>query len=90
MEIAFDDSDTELLTLEDCSDIYLKHLKELEFGNFAYRVGEMELVKLMLANSPVLKKVRSSCMALALDRRLGSIWSRPAFGRRRMKQRNLK
>ena len=30
----------------------------MEFENFADRVGEMEFVKLMLAKSPVLKKVR--------------------------------
>ena len=39
-------------------DIRLEHLKELEFENFVDWVGDMEFVKLMLAKSHVLKKMR--------------------------------
>lgn len=46
------------MTLKDCSDVWLEHLKELEIVGFAARKGEMEFVKLILAKSPVLVKVR--------------------------------
>nr|GEV27590.1 hypothetical protein [Tanacetum cinerariifolium] len=49
---------TNLVTLKNCSDIRLEHLKELEIVAFAARKGEMEFVKLILAKSPILMKVR--------------------------------
>ncbi|GJY30533.1 acyl-CoA dehydrogenase [Tanacetum coccineum] len=42
------------------SDIWLEHLNELEIGNFANLKVELKFVKLILAKSPVLKKVRIS------------------------------
>lgn len=46
------------VTPEDYSDIWLEHLKELEIENMIYRETELDFVKLVLAKSPVLKKVR--------------------------------
>ncbi|KAK9048523.1 hypothetical protein SSX86_032514 [Deinandra increscens subsp. villosa] len=45
-------------TVEDDSDIWLEHLNELEIVNMIYRNFELDFVKLILAKSPVLKKVR--------------------------------
>ncbi|GJT54199.1 F-box/FBD/LRR-repeat protein-like protein [Tanacetum coccineum] len=45
-------------TIEDCSDIWLEHLNELEIKNFSNEKDEMDFVKLILAKSPVLKKVK--------------------------------
>ncbi|GJZ07442.1 NBS-containing resistance-like protein [Tanacetum coccineum] len=45
---------------KDYSDIWLEHLNELEIGNFANLKVELKFVKLILAKSPVLKKVRIS------------------------------
>ena len=36
----------------------MEHLKELEIENMIYREIELDFVKLVLAKSPVLKKVR--------------------------------
>ncbi|KAI3822966.1 hypothetical protein L1987_10569 [Smallanthus sonchifolius] len=44
--------------LEDDSDIWLEHLNELEIINMIYRNAELDFVKLILAKSPVLKKLR--------------------------------
>ncbi|GKE59692.1 hypothetical protein Tco_1498877, partial [Tanacetum coccineum] len=41
----------------DCSDIWLQNLKELKISRFNNLVGESRFVKLILAKSPVLKKV---------------------------------
>ncbi|GKC68542.1 F-box/FBD/LRR-repeat protein-like protein [Tanacetum coccineum] len=46
------------VTLKDCSDIWLEHLKELEIVGFACQKAEMEFVKLIFAKSPVLRKVK--------------------------------
>ncbi|GKB93328.1 F-box/FBD/LRR-repeat protein-like protein [Tanacetum coccineum] len=58
--IGFNNADdgTNLVTLKNCSDIRLAHLKKLEIVAFAARKGEMEFVKLILAKSPILMKVR--------------------------------
>lgn len=44
-------------SLESCSDIWLEHLEELEIRNFIDLGVTMEFMKLILAKSPVLKKV---------------------------------
>ncbi|XP_071734053.1 F-box/FBD/LRR-repeat protein At1g13570-like [Rutidosis leptorrhynchoides] len=46
------------VTLEDCSNIWLEHLNELEILQFHYVENALNFVKLILAKSPVLKKVR--------------------------------
>ncbi|KAK1429024.1 hypothetical protein QVD17_11223 [Tagetes erecta] len=46
------------LIIEDYSDIVLEHLNELEILQFSNGEIEMDLVKLILAKSPVLKKAR--------------------------------
>ncbi|GKE67550.1 F-box/FBD/LRR-repeat protein-like protein, partial [Tanacetum coccineum] len=46
------------VTLESCSDIWLEHLQKLEIQGLAARNGEMEFVKVILAQSPVLMKAR--------------------------------
>ncbi|XP_076882875.1 F-box/FBD/LRR-repeat protein At1g13570-like [Bidens hawaiensis] len=48
----------DLFTLEDDSNIWLEHLNELEIVNMIYRDVELDFVKLILAKSPALKKVR--------------------------------
>ncbi|KAJ0555466.1 putative FBD domain-containing protein [Helianthus annuus] len=45
------------LTLEDYSDITLEHLNELEIVHFSDAENELDFVKLIMAKSPVLKKV---------------------------------
>ncbi|GJZ34976.1 general transcription and DNA repair factor IIH helicase subunit XPB1 [Tanacetum coccineum] len=55
--IFHDEDEQKFVTLEECPDIWLEHLKELEIVNFANFKGEMEFVKFILAKSPVLKKV---------------------------------
>ncbi|MFS8006052.1 putative FBD domain-containing protein [Helianthus anomalus] len=45
------------LTLEDYSDITLEHLNELEIIQFSDAENELDFVKLIMAKSPVLKKV---------------------------------
>ncbi|KAK1429030.1 hypothetical protein QVD17_11229 [Tagetes erecta] len=45
-------------TLEDDFDVWMVHLNELEITNLVYRNLELDFVKLVLAKSPVLKKVR--------------------------------
>ncbi|KAI7726256.1 hypothetical protein M8C21_008600, partial [Ambrosia artemisiifolia] len=45
-------------TLEDDLDIWLEHLKELEIVNMIYRNAELDFVKVILAKSPMLKKVK--------------------------------
>ncbi|GKC89626.1 F-box/FBD/LRR-repeat protein-like protein [Tanacetum coccineum] len=53
-----DESDKDCsYTIEDCSDIWLENLNELEITNFIYEKEELDFVKLILAKSPVLKKV---------------------------------
>nr|XP_043639682.1 F-box/FBD/LRR-repeat protein At1g13570-like [Erigeron canadensis] len=49
---------TDSITLEDYSDIWLERLNEFEIVDFINLELEMEFVKLILAKSPVLKKVR--------------------------------
>ena len=44
-------------TLGDCSDILLQNLKELKISRFSNSEVEINFVKLILAKSPVLKKV---------------------------------
>ncbi|GJX19733.1 F-box/FBD/LRR-repeat protein-like protein [Tanacetum coccineum] len=46
------------IAIEDYSDIWLEHLNELEMINFGNREYELDFVKLILAKSPMLKKVR--------------------------------
>ncbi|GJS06286.1 F-box/FBD/LRR-repeat protein-like protein [Tanacetum coccineum] len=53
-----DDDGKKFVTLKDCSDIWLEHLKELEIVGFACQKAEMEFVKLIFAQSPVLRKVK--------------------------------
>lgn len=43
--------------LKDYSDIWFEHLNEVEIINFYKRENELDFVKLILAKSPVLKKV---------------------------------
>nr|XP_043635136.1 uncharacterized protein LOC122606240 [Erigeron canadensis] len=43
--------------LEDAPDIWLEHMKEFEFKNFTNDKYELAFVRLILAKSPVLKKV---------------------------------
>lgn len=45
-------------TIEDCSDIWLEHLNELEIKNFSNEKDDLDFVKLILAKSPVLTKVK--------------------------------
>jgi len=45
-------------TLEDNLDFWLEHLVELEIENVVYCKPDLELITLILAKSPVLKKVR--------------------------------
>ncbi|XP_076892100.1 F-box/FBD/LRR-repeat protein At1g13570-like [Bidens hawaiensis] len=53
----FDESETAFVTIEDYSDIMLEHLNELEISEFSNKENELDVVKLILARSPVLKKV---------------------------------
>nr|XP_043608324.1 uncharacterized protein LOC122580117 [Erigeron canadensis] len=50
-------SRTESVTHEDYPDIWLENLNELEIFNFGNSKQELDLVKLILANSPMLKKL---------------------------------
>ncbi|KAJ0641810.1 putative F-box domain, FBD domain, leucine-rich repeat domain superfamily [Helianthus annuus] len=54
----FDESITGFVTLDDYSDIMLEYLNELEILHFSDADNELDFVKLILAKSPVLKKVR--------------------------------
>lgn len=45
-------------TLEDYADIWLEHLNKLHIIGFKNQGKELNFVKLILAKSPVLKKVR--------------------------------
>ncbi|KAJ0683278.1 putative FBD domain-containing protein [Helianthus annuus] len=49
---------TNFLDLEGYPDLKLDHLETLEIGNFSNLSLEIEFVKLIMAKSPVLKKVR--------------------------------
>lgn len=61
-------SQIDSVTLEDYSDIWLEHLNEFAFGNSKLN---LELVKLILAKSPVLKKVRITlCKQVTKDEEL--------------------
>ncbi|KAK9078994.1 hypothetical protein SSX86_000663 [Deinandra increscens subsp. villosa] len=63
-----DEVDMGSFTLEDYSDIVLEHLNELEIVEFTDAENELDFVKLILAKSPVLKKVRIfSCSASEED-----------------------
>ncbi|GKA36205.1 F-box/FBD/LRR-repeat protein-like protein [Tanacetum coccineum] len=53
-----DEFDMGPTTLEDYSDIWLEHLNELEMIKFGNNKHELDFVKLILAKSPMLKKVR--------------------------------
>ncbi|MFS7888979.1 putative F-box domain, FBD domain, leucine-rich repeat domain superfamily [Helianthus anomalus] len=55
---SFDESITGFVTLDDYSDIMLEHLNELEILHFSDADNELDFVKLILAKSPVLEKVR--------------------------------
>ncbi|GKA32500.1 F-box/FBD/LRR-repeat protein-like protein [Tanacetum coccineum] len=51
------DDDICSFTLKDYADIWLEHLNELNIGCFKNQRNELNFVKLILAKSPVLKKV---------------------------------
>ncbi|MFS8006062.1 putative FBD domain-containing protein [Helianthus anomalus] len=53
-----DEEDLGSFTLEDYSDIMFERLNELEIIHFGDTENELDFVKLVLAKSPVLKKVR--------------------------------
>nr|GEW13640.1 hypothetical protein [Tanacetum cinerariifolium] len=53
-----DEDGKKFVTLKDCSDIWLEHLKELDIVGFACQKAEMEFAKLIFAKSPVLRKVK--------------------------------
>ncbi|MFS8006064.1 putative FBD domain-containing protein [Helianthus anomalus] len=53
-----DEEDLGSFTLEDYSDIMFEHLNELEIIHFGDTENELDFVKLVLAKSHVLKKVR--------------------------------
>ncbi|XP_071703202.1 F-box/FBD/LRR-repeat protein At1g13570-like [Rutidosis leptorrhynchoides] len=55
--MGFDD-DLFSVTMRECSDIWLEHLIELEIDGFGNKKPYLEFVKLILAKSPVLKKLR--------------------------------
>ncbi|KAL8245591.1 hypothetical protein R6Q59_011849 [Mikania micrantha] len=58
-------------TLEDDSNIWLEHLNDFEIINMIYRNFELDFVKIILAKSPVLKKVRIFlCNEVARDEAL--------------------
>lgn len=48
----------DFIKLQDDPDFKLDHLEELKMSNFSNFAIEMEFVKLVMAKSPVLKKVR--------------------------------
>ncbi|XP_071703591.1 F-box/FBD/LRR-repeat protein At1g13570-like [Rutidosis leptorrhynchoides] len=52
------DDDLFYVTMQDCSDIWLEHLIELEISVFGNKKFDLEIVKLILAKSPNLKTVR--------------------------------
>ncbi|KAI7742919.1 hypothetical protein M8C21_008724, partial [Ambrosia artemisiifolia] len=52
-----EDEEIGSFTLDDYSDIMLEHLKELEFQDFGDQENELDFVQLILARSPVLKRV---------------------------------
>ncbi|XP_071703580.1 F-box/FBD/LRR-repeat protein At1g13570-like [Rutidosis leptorrhynchoides] len=52
-----DHEDLYSVTMQDCSDIWLNHLIELEIEDNPNTKYELEFVKLILAKSPVLEKV---------------------------------
>ncbi|GJW44556.1 F-box/FBD/LRR-repeat protein-like protein, partial [Tanacetum coccineum] len=54
----FTDDDICSFSLKDYADIWLEHLNELHIGSFKNQGNELNFVKLILAKSPVLKKVR--------------------------------
>ncbi|KAJ0549107.1 putative F-box domain, FBD domain, leucine-rich repeat domain superfamily [Helianthus annuus] len=54
----FDEFIAGSITFDDYSDIMLEHLNELEILHFSDADNELDFVKLILAKSPVLKKVR--------------------------------
>lgn len=51
------DPETCSFKLKDCSDIWLEHLNEFEIINLSTDRDQLDFVKLILAKSPVLKKV---------------------------------
>ncbi|XP_071730931.1 F-box/FBD/LRR-repeat protein At1g13570-like isoform X2 [Rutidosis leptorrhynchoides] len=53
-----DHEDLYSVTMQDCSDIWLEHLIEFEITSYLNKKHDLEFVKLILAKSPVLKKVR--------------------------------
>ncbi|GJU08826.1 F-box/FBD/LRR-repeat protein-like protein [Tanacetum coccineum] len=53
----FEECEANFFTLKSYSHIWLEHLKELEVMKFGNRDNELDFVKLILAKSPVLKKV---------------------------------
>ncbi|GJW44560.1 F-box/FBD/LRR-repeat protein-like protein [Tanacetum coccineum] len=52
------EEDIHSFTLEDYSHIWLEHMRELHIRGFINSENEMNFVRLVLAKSPVLKKVR--------------------------------
>ncbi|GJZ40958.1 F-box/FBD/LRR-repeat protein-like protein [Tanacetum coccineum] len=54
----FTEDDIRSFKLEDYSDIWLEHMRELHIVKFKNQGNELNFVKLVLAKSPVLKKVR--------------------------------
>ncbi|GKE32525.1 hypothetical protein Tco_1451847, partial [Tanacetum coccineum] len=58
MHELFTEDDIRSFKLEDYSDMWLEHMRELHFFNFKNWGNELKFVKLVLAKSPMLKKVR--------------------------------
>ncbi|KAJ0555464.1 putative FBD domain, leucine-rich repeat domain superfamily, F-box-like domain superfamily [Helianthus annuus] len=59
-ETFFDEDDVGSFTLDDYSDIMLEHLEEFEIQDFTDSENELDFVRLILAKSPVLKKMTIS------------------------------
>lgn len=55
--VLFKKDDSRSFTLEDYEDIWLEHLNVLHISHFKNWGNELNIVKLILAKSPVLKKV---------------------------------
>ncbi|KAK1429021.1 hypothetical protein QVD17_11220 [Tagetes erecta] len=58
VEVSFDESFLGSFVPEDYSNIMLEHLNEMEIIDYSHQENEVAFVKLILANSPVLKEVR--------------------------------
>ncbi|GKC97409.1 hypothetical protein Tco_1167684 [Tanacetum coccineum] len=60
-DLAYWKSKANTVSLKDHSDIWLEHLMDFEIDNFSNLKTELEFVKLMLAKSPMLKRLKIYC-----------------------------